>query len=499
MRLARSRRNSDAVETLAATKVLLSRAQSDQSLTLVNRGSDETDPADFKAVTKALAPLLTEVRRVGRGPGAADSAAYDSYKAQAEPRPGTREGRTPQQRDCPRIGRRLDRKPTERLIGRPDHGGAGPLRALGSRRDLLALRAVDRDSDIYGRCGSARAPRPSPADGGVPMRRSALALVALVLVAASVAACGSGSDRAQRTALAALRTPQPTPSTTPPPTRNVRCRNARASLRPPAVMPTRGAMPAGSFMARIERRGHLIAGVDQNTLLFAYFDPRARRIVGFEIDMLHQLAKAIFGDPNKVEFKAITTQERVPAVQNGTVDVVADAMTITCARRQDVDFSTVYYDAGQKILVPSNSPVRASRISAASAVCATRGSTSIATLEQQVPRPVAYPVDQRTDCLVALQEGKVAAITSDDSILLGFEAQDPDTKIVGPSFAPEPYGIAISKAHPGFVRFVNGVLAKMRADGTWKAIYKKWLVNPGTGLGKPRPAIPAPPPAQYDG
>ena len=324
------------------------------------------------------------------------------------------------------------------------------------------------------------------------MRRSALALAAIVLVAGGVAACGSGSDRAERTALAALGTPQPPSPPPPPPPKNVRCRNVRASLRPPAVMPTPGAMPAGSFMARIERHGHLIAGVDQNTLLFAYFDPQARHIVGFEVDLLHQLSKAIFGNPNKVVFKAITTEERVPVVQNGTVDVVADAMTITSTRRQDVDFSTVYYDAGQKILVPSNSPVRSIKDLGGKPVCATRDSTSLMTLEQQVPRPRAYQVDQRTDCLVALQEGKVAAITSDDSILRGFEAQDPDTMIVGPSFAPEPYGMAISKAHPDFVRFVNGVLAKMRADGTWKAIYKRWL-------GKPGKPTPAPPQAQYDG
>jgi polar amino acid transport system substrate-binding protein len=323
------------------------------------------------------------------------------------------------------------------------------------------------------------------------MRRSALALIAIVLVAGSVAACGSSSDRAERLALAALRPPESKP---PPPklTPTVRCRNPYASLRPPAVMPTPGAMPAGSFMARIERRGHLIAGVDQNTLLFAYFDPRARRIVGFEIDMLHQLAKAIFGNPNKVVFKAITTQERVSAVQDGTVDVVADAMTITCARRKDVDFSTVYYDAGQKILLPSNSPVASVKELGGKPVCVTRGSTSYLTLLRLVPRPKPYQVDQRTDCLVALQEGKVAAITSDDSILLGFEAQDPDTKIVGPSFAPEPYGMAISKAHPDFVRFVNGVLAKMRADGTWKTIYKRWLGGVST-------SIPAAPRAQYDG
>jgi polar amino acid transport system substrate-binding protein len=93
---------------------------------------------------------------------------------------------------------------------------------------------------------------------------------------------------------------------------------------------------------------------------------------------------------------------------------------------------------------------------------------------------------------VALQQGLVDAVTSDDSILLGFQAQDPYTKIVGPRFADEPYGMAISKAHPDFVRFVNGVLAQMRADGRWRADYARWL-------GKFTTTVPAPPPAHYGG
>jgi len=251
-------------------------------------------------------------------------------------------------------------------------------------------------------------------------------------------------------------------------------------------------MPAGSFMQKIERRGYLIAGVDQNTLLFAYFNPLDHQLEGFEVDMLRQLAKAILGDPNAIRLKAITTQERVAAVQDRSVDVVADAMTITCERRQQVDFSAVYFEAGQRILVPSNSPALSVADLGARRVCATIGSTSIQTLEGLVPKPIPYPVQQRTDCLVALQQGVVAAVTSDDSILLGFEAQDPYTKIVGPRFADEPYGMAISKAHPEFVRFVNGVLAKMTANGTWQAIYARWLH-------KFVARTPAPPLARYNG
>jgi polar amino acid transport system substrate-binding protein len=324
------------------------------------------------------------------------------------------------------------------------------------------------------------------------MKVSMRALLFVVLTSLLLAGCGSSSDSAERMALASLRATGSPPQSSSAPSTVHACGDVTASLRPPAVIPAPGAMPQGSFMQRIERRGYVIAGVDQNTLLFAYFNPLDRQLEGFEIDMLRQLSKAIFGDPNRIKFQAITTAERIAAVQSGKVDVVADAMTITCERRQQVDFSTAYYDAGQKILVPSNSTARSVAALGGKPVCATIGSTSLATLENLVPRPKSYMVPQRTDCLVAMQQGLVDAITSDDAILLGFKAQDPNTKIVGPRFADEPYGMAIRKDHPEFVRFVNGVLAQMRADGTWQAIYKRWL-------GKFSVSTPAPPAAHYAG
>jgi len=81
----------------------------------------------------------------------------------------------------------------------------------------------------------------------------------------------------------------------------------------------------------------------------------------------------------------------------------------------------------------------------------------------------------------------VAAISTDDSILDGLAAQDPWTKLIGPALTQEPYGLAMSRQHPEFVRFVNAVLAQMRADGQWKASYLRWLGAP----------VPDPPPAQY--
>jgi polar amino acid transport system substrate-binding protein len=306
---------------------------------------------------------------------------------------------------------------------------------------------------------------------------NARVFAALAAAAAlGAAGCASTSDHALNQSLGALATPvAQAPVSAPSSASTVRCADPTASLRPTGALPAPGAMPAGSFMAAIRKRGRLIAGVDQNTLLFAYLKPSTGRIEGFEIDLLREVARALFGNPNAIEFKALTTAQRLPFVQRGAVDIVADAVTMTCDRRRQVDFSTTYYDAAQRLLVPANAPPLGVTDVAGERVCATRGSTSLQTLEQKAAAAHPYPVDQRTDCLVALQQGRVDAITSDDAILLGFRAQDPNTKIVGAPLADEPYGMAISRAHPDFVRFVNGVLARMRADGRWAAIYRRWL------------------------
>ena len=120
-------------------------------------------------------------------------------------------------------------------------------------------------------------------------------------------------------------------------------------------------------------------------------------------------------------------------------------------------------------------------------VCATSGSDSVDRISAH--KAIAVQVPYWTDCLVRLQQGSVAAISTDDSILDGLAAQDPWTKIIGKPLTDEPYGLAISKQHPEFVRFVNAVLQQLRTDGQWKASYARWLGHP----------VPNPPPAQYAG
>jgi polar amino acid transport system substrate-binding protein len=266
-----------------------------------------------------------------------------------------------------------------------------------------------------------------------------------------------------------------------------------ASLAPQGPLPPPGQMAAGSEMAAIAQRGYLLAGVDQNTLLWAYRDPTTGKLAGFDIDMVDQIAQAIFGQnyDSHIHYVIVPNADRVAEVATGQVDLVAETMTITCEREQAVDFSTEYYDASQGVLVPNTSPITSVATLAGKRVCAAAGSTSLGHLAWAVPGVKLVAVANQPDCLVMLQQGQIDAISTDDTILQGLAAQDPNVHIVrGIRLSDEPYGMAISKAHPDLTRFVNAVLAQERAGTTWRTIWSRWV-------GPVVQANPPPPPPIY--
>ncbi|WP_250035439.1 glutamate ABC transporter substrate-binding protein [Paractinoplanes maris] len=265
----------------------------------------------------------------------------------------------------------------------------------------------------------------------------------------------------------------------------------RASLRPAGALPAPGDMPAGSYMATIQERGRLVLGTSQDTLLFSSRNPFSGRIEGFDVDMGRQIAQAIFGDPDKIQIKVIGYDKRVSSAADGSVDLVADTMTANCARWADVNFSSIYYEAGQKVLVSKNSTAKRIEDLGGKRICSAAGSTSFDNIGKVKAKPVLVAVARPAfgDCLVAFQRNEVEGISTDDTILAGMAAQDPYAKVIGEKFTDEPYAMAMNKSHPEFTRFVNAVLERNRADGTWKKTYEKWLGDFG-------PA-PAPPGARY--
>jgi polar amino acid transport system substrate-binding protein len=244
--------------------------------------------------------------------------------------------------------------------------------------------------------------------------------------------------------------------------------DATASLKPSSEI------PGGSTMAKIRSRGRLIVGVDQNTFLFSFRNPATGKLQGFDVDIAREVAGKLLGDPDKVQFKALTVDERIPALQEGSVDIVVYAMTINCERRKEIEFSSVYFVSGQRVLVRKDSDISGLEDLDGKKACAPAGSTSLVNLARERPKVQLVSVADMGDCLLLLQQRQVDAFSTDDTILAGMAKQDPTTEVVGGTFSSEPYGIGIPKDNPDMVRYVNYVLDEVRKS-SWRDIYQRWL------------------------
>jgi polar amino acid transport system substrate-binding protein len=245
----------------------------------------------------------------------------------------------------------------------------------------------------------------------------------------------------------------------------------------------------GSTVADIRERGRLIAGVSADTYLLGARNPVTGEIEGFDIDLVKQVAKAIFGDEDRYQLRVITAADRIPVLENHEVDIVARNMTITCDRWTQIAFSAEYYRSGQKILVRKGSDITGLDTLGGHRVCAPLSTSSMDNLLRLAPDAEPVGATNHTGCLVLLQEGQVDAITGDDTVLAGLASQDPYAVVLDEdAFTEEPYGIGVAPDQVDLVRFVNGVLERMRADGTWDASYARWLQPTlGRSSGQPQP------------
>ncbi|WP_328406924.1 glutamate ABC transporter substrate-binding protein [Nocardia sp. NBC_00403] len=262
------------------------------------------------------------------------------------------------------------------------------------------------------------------------------------------------------------------------------CGDPTASLRPT------GSAVGGPTIDAIRARGRLVVGLDTGSNLFSFRDPVSGAVVGFDADIAREVARDLLGSPDLIEYRSLGSADRERALQNHTVDLVAKTMTINCERRQKVTFSTVYLRAYQRVLAVKNSGINGLADLAGRRVCVVPGTTSLERIRHEQPGATILAVPTWADCLVVLQQRQVDAVSTDDAILAGLAAQDPYyTQLVGGSISFEPYGIGIPKGNDDLVRFVNGTLERIRADGTWTRIYRQWL----SVLGPP----PVPPEPTY--
>jgi putative glutamine transport system substrate-binding protein len=242
--------------------------------------------------------------------------------------------------------------------------------------------------------------------------------------------------------------------------------------------PTSGArptFPADSYMARIQQRGHLVAGVKYDTPPFGSLNPITNQVEGFDVDLARELARALFGDETKVQFVEAVSRNRIPFLQEDKVDVILSTMTITDERRQEIDFSEPYYLAGQSILVKKGSPVRNVDDLNGRTVASAQGSTSERNVRERAPGATLLLFPAYAEALAAMKDGRADAVSTDDTILMGMILRDPDLQMVGGLFTEEPYGAGIKKGRPEFVAFVDQVFSQLKASGRWTDLYKKYI------------------------
>ncbi|MEU3615780.1 glutamate ABC transporter substrate-binding protein [Streptomyces sp. NPDC006872] len=255
-----------------------------------------------------------------------------------------------------------------------------------------------------------------------------------------------------------------------------------------------------AIKARQGEKRKLIVGVDQNSYRWGYRDPNntGAELEGFDIDLVHRIAQDILGDPNAVQFKAIPTNQRIPAVQEGRVDMIVRTMTISCTRLNEVAFSAPYFKTGQQVLAPKSSTITGYNDTLAKKkVCTATGSTANTQLaDDKKANKLASTVDISTtvpnqlDCLVRLQLGEVDAVVTDGALAASQAAQDPTVELKGAPFTTEYYGVAMKKDASDLVRRVNQILVEYRASG-WQASYNKWLsATLGTDAAKSQPPTP---------
>jgi polar amino acid transport system substrate-binding protein len=311
------------------------------------------------------------------------------------------------------------------------------------------------------------------------------ALVTGTALLSLVAGCASADSQVSSDARAALTTTTTSPATT---TTTTPSGSTSAFRWPPCTeqseleslaprpIPAPGA-PDEGVLAQIRRDG-LVVGVDENTRNWAQRNPKTKELEGLEIDLVHNIADRL-GAP-RVVLHSVVTATKNKVVEDHKVDLTASSDSISCERKKTVAFSAEYYTAQHKLLVRNGSGITGKQDLGRRRVCVTEGSSSVDLLPRVNAKAIPYEVPTRTDCLVALQQGRADAYLGHDTFLWGMYDQDHrNTTVLPENLGDQHYGIAIAKDHPELVRAVNQVLADMCDDESLQRLADKWLAHAG--------------------
>jgi polar amino acid transport system substrate-binding protein len=235
-----------------------------------------------------------------------------------------------------------------------------------------------------------------------------------------------------------------------------------------------GALLAADTLEMVKKKGVLVAGVKDSTPGFGFVDEKTRQIIGYDVDFVAAIANKL---GVKLELKPVTSASRMPQLIEGNIDIIAATMTATPERAKQIDFSLTYFFTGQKFIVKkgtvkSLADLNGKRIGTA------KGSTSEQNAAKALPKATILSFDDYPQALLALQQGKVFAATTDESILatlLGNAPNKDQYEIPDIQISDEPYGLGMRKGDKNFVDFVNKTLLEMEKSGEAKKIFDKWF------------------------
>lgn len=254
-----------------------------------------------------------------------------------------------------------------------------------------------------------------------------------------------------------------------------------------AVMGSLGAQAqtaADSTLEKIRSSGKVVIGVRESSAPMAYAVGSNHSFMGYHVEICEKVLAAIVPKA-KIEYMAMTAQNTLPLVQNGTVDLGCGPTTNNLSRQKQVAFALTTYVSQVRMAVRADSPVTSFKQLDGKTVAASAGTTAVQLLrkysrDNQVTLPTALGKDH-FESFMMLEAGRADAFVLDDNLLAGVISNSKDPKgykIVGEVLGAEPIALLFRRDDPGFKQAVDGALKTMMQSGEVARIYDKWFVQP---------------------
>lgn len=244
---------------------------------------------------------------------------------------------------------------------------------------------------------------------------------------------------------------------------------------------------AGDTLAKIKSSGSITLGVRESSGLS--YTLGNGKYVGFHTEMaeriISDIRKQLGMSALEIKYQPVTSQNRIPLVTNGTVDLECGSTTNNAARQKDVAFAVTTYVEEVRMAVKANSGITSVKDLNGKSVATTTGTTSVQTLRKNeraggIDFKEVYGKDH-ADSFLLLETGRADAFVMDASILAAniSKAKNPaDFKIVGEVLSVEPIACMLRKDDPAFKKAVDDSIKRQIADGSLARLYDKWFMQP---------------------